>query len=108
MTERVHENLGSWVLCRKLEDKGLKNNYEDETQNKQTFPKIPEELEPMPEEEDQYLGANVLLPREDQWSRGHVVAWSCAANGNVMGRAHANPILDTRLCQVQFTGGKAI
>ena len=23
-----------------------------------------------------------------------------------MGRAHANPIVDTRLCQVKFTGGE--
>ena len=27
------------------------------------------------------------------------------AHGNVLGRAHANPILDTRMCQVAFAGG---
>ena len=28
------------------------------------------------------------------------------ANGNVMGRSHTNPTLDTRTYQVDFTGGK--
>ena len=37
---------------------------------------------------------------------GHVVGHSHDASGNVMGRAHTNPILDTRMCQVKFTGGK--
>ena len=38
--------------------------------------------------------------------RGHVVAWSCDANENIMGRAHINPIFNTRTNQVEFTGGK--
>ena len=46
-----------------------------------------------------------MLPRGDQMASGHVVAWSCYANEYVMGMAHANPILDTRMCQVEFTGG---
>ena len=47
-----------------------------------------------------------MLPRENQIVRGHVVAWSCDANGNIMGRANANPILDTEMYQVAFTGGE--
>ena len=39
-------------------------------------------------------------------ARGHVVAWSHDANGNMMGRVHMNPILDTRMYQVEFAGGK--
>ena len=39
-------------------------------------------------------------------ARGHVVAWSCNAKGNVMVRAHANPVIDTSLYQVEFTGGE--
>ena len=41
----------------------------------------------------------------DQTARGHVMAWSSDANGNVLGRAHANFILNSRLYQVEFIGG---
>ena len=41
------------------------------------------------------------LPRGDVMARGNKVAHSCDA---VMGRAHTNPILNTRMCQVEFTG----
>ena len=38
-------------------------------------------------------------------ARGHIMACSCDANRNVVGRANANPILDTRKYQVEFAGG---
>ena len=94
-----------------MEDLGLDNTpqydpYEDETQNEQSFPQLAEDLEPMPEARDYYRGAEILLPRGDQMARGNVVARSKDANGNVMGRSHTNPILDTRTYQVEFTGVK--
>ena len=75
---RVNERLGSQVLPRELEGIGLENipqydPYEDEIQNKQTFPELEEELEPMPEVGDHYIGAEMLLPRGDEMTRGHVV-----------------------------------
>ena len=92
-----------------MEDIGLENTpqydpYEDETQNKQSFSQLVEELEPMPEVGDHYIGAEILLLREDQMARGHVVARSQHANGSVMGRSHANPVLDMRMHQVDFVG----
>ena len=39
-------------------------------------------------------------------ARGHVVACSYDANGNVMDRAHTNMIINTRMYQVEFDGGK--
>ena len=39
-------------------------------------------------------------------ARGDVVAWTRDASGNIMHRAHMNPILNTRRFQVEFTGGK--
>ena len=60
----------------------------------------------MPEMKDQYIGADILLLRGEQMARGHVVAWSHDASGNVMGRAHANAIFDTRMYQVELTGGE--
>ena len=86
----------------------ISHPYEDETQNKQSFFQLAEELEPMPEVGDYYTGIEILLPRGDEMARGHVVARSKDANGNVMGRSHTNPILDTRMYQVEFAGGKVI
>ena len=67
---RVHEKLRSQVLLRELEDIWLEitmqyNPYEDETKNEQTFLQLAEELEPMPEMVDHYIGADKLLPRGD-------------------------------------------
>ena len=63
--DRIYERLGSWVLPTELEDIGLENTpqydpYEDETQNKQTFPQLEEELETMPEVGDHYVGAEMM------------------------------------------------
>ena len=62
-----------------MEDIGLENtpqydSYEDETQNEQTFTQLAEELEPMQEVGDHYIGAEILLPRGDKMARGHEVA----------------------------------
>ena len=38
-------------------------------------------------------------------ARGHVVARSRDANGNMMGGSHTNPVLDTRTYQVEFAVG---
>ena len=51
-----------------MENIGLKNNpqydpYEDETQNKQTFPQLVEKVESMPKVGDHYVGADILLLR---------------------------------------------
>ena len=94
-----------------MEDIGLENTplydpCEDETQNDQTFPQLAEELEPMPLVGDHYIGAEIVLPRGDEMARGHLVVWSCNAKGNIMSRAHTNPILDTRMYQVEFAGDK--
>ena len=54
----------------------------------------------MPEVGDNYIGAEILLPREDQIARSHVVARTQDAIENVIGRSHKNSILDTRMYQV--------
>ena len=62
----------------------------------------------MPEVRDHYIGAEILLPEWDQMARCQVVVQSCNANGKVIRRAHINPILDTKMYQVEFGGGKVI
>ena len=59
----------------------------------------------MPEVEDHYIGAKILLPRGDEMARGHLVVQSNDANRNMMGRAHTSPILNTRTYQVEFARG---
>ena len=39
-------------------------------------------------------------------AKGHVVARSQDAYGDVMGRSDTNPILDMKTCQVEFAGSK--
>ena len=73
--------------------------------NDQTFPQQAQELEPMKEVEDHYIRAEILLPGGNEMARGHVVSQSCDANGNMMGRAHMNPILVTKTYQVEFIQG---
>ena len=51
---------------------------------------------------NQYTGAEMSLPRGDQMTKGHVVAWGHDTNGNVLGRAHTNPNFYTRFNQVKF------
>ena len=105
----VYERLGSQVLPRDLEDIGLENApqydlYEDKMHNEQTFSQLAEELEPMSEAGDQYIEAEIMFPRRDEMARDHVVTQSHDASGNIMGAAQANPIMDTRLYQVEFIG----
>ena len=59
----------------------------------------------MPEAADQYIGGEILLARGDQMARS-IAAQNCNANKNIMGRAHANPVLNTRMYQVEFNKGK--
>ena len=66
------------------------------------FPHQAEELEPMSEMGDHYIWAEILLPRRDEMARDQVVVHSCDANRNAMGHAHKNPILKTRLYQVEL------
>ena len=60
----------------------------------------------MPEMDDHYIGPEILLPRGDEIARSHVVVWSHNTKGNVMGRAHIYPIIDTSMYQVELAGGK--
>ena len=90
--------MRSQVLPRELENISLENtpqydSCEDEMQNEQIFPYLADELDPMPEVGDHYIG----VERGDNVARGHVVAWSHDTSRNIIGKALMNPILDTRM-----------
>jgi hypothetical protein len=67
----------------------------------------------MPEQDDypdedtyeQYLTAQVLLPQGDTYEKGTVIRRKCDNEGNLIGRSNTNPILDTRVFEVQFPDG---
>ena len=55
-----------------------------------------------PETFDGYLTASVMLPRGGKVLKAQVVARKRDSNGNSVGHANSNPILDTRECEVEF------
>ena len=67
---------------------------------------LDEEPEVTPEWGDQYVNAEILLPRWDKMARGQVICWKHDADGNIIGRSNQNPILDTHLYEVEFPGGE--
>ena len=60
----------------------------------------------MPEVDDQYIEAEIVMPRDDEMVSCHFVTWTHNTSENVMERAHTNPILHTRMYQVEFAGAK--
>ena len=90
----------------KLEQTLQYDPYQDEMQNKKTSPQLAEKLEPKPEVGNQFIGTEILLPRWDKMASSNIVTWNWNANGNAMGRAHAHPLIDTRLYQVELAGSK--
>ena len=58
-----------------------------------------------PETFDGYLTASVILPRGGEVLKAQVIARKRDSNGNPIGKAHSNPILDTREYVVEFENG---
>jgi hypothetical protein len=54
---------------------------------------------------DRYLSTEVILPSGDLLLCGRVTSRKRDANGNPLGKANQNPILDTRLYNVEFPDG---
>ena len=67
---------------------------------------VPEEDEiPDTEACGQYITARVLLPRNDTYEKATNTCRKRDNNGNLIGHAHTNPLLDTRIYEVQFPDG---
>ena len=66
-----------------------------------------DDLEPLPTPEagDNYLSADITLPVGGVLTRGRVISRKRDADGNTVGRANGNPILDTRTYNVEFDDG---
>lgn len=60
---------------------------------------------PHTEAYDQYISARVVLPRGDTFEKAIVKCRKRDANGLPVGRFNSNPILDSRVYEVQFSDG---
>ena len=60
---------------------------------------------PTPEVGDNYISSELLFPRNGTLAKGKVTARKRDSEGNPIGRAHQNPILDTRQYLVEFEDG---
>jgi hypothetical protein len=63
------------------------------------------DLLPTPEVGDDYISAEVLLPLGGILRRGKVISHKHDADGNTVGHAHDQPILNTRTYDVEFNDG---
>jgi len=56
--------------------------------------------------QDKYIGVSVLLPRSDSYNDAVIKKRKRTADGNyLIGKEDTNPILDTRIYEVEFTDG---
>ena len=69
-----------------------------------TFPDLDKEI--MPEVGDEYVHALVMLPRGSQMTCGTVKVRKQDLDDNPIGCQSDNPILDTRLYDIEFPDGK--
>ena len=66
---------------------------------------MPEADSYTPEELDKYISAEVILPNGEARQKATVVRRKRDHNGNPVGLGHHNPILDTRIYEVEFPDG---
>ena len=109
--EFLHQKLGPQAMVRDLVELGVKdtppnNPYEDKSQNAETVLMLYKEPELFSEWVVQYVNIEILLLRGNRMATDWVVHWKHDADGNPIGRSNQNPILDTRLCDVEFHGGE--
>ena len=72
--ESLHQALGPCTRLSDLVDLGVEETpqydpYEDKSQNAETFPMLDEEPEITPKWGDQFVNAEILLPRGDKMAR---------------------------------------
>jgi hypothetical protein len=58
-----------------------------------------------PEGYDEYVGAQMMVPQADGRIQGRITKRAKDENGNPIGRRHNNPIMDTRVYEVEFSDG---
>ena len=77
--------------------------YEDDESSYQEG--TPVEILPTPEGNDNYVNVEIMLPRGDEMTMGRVTTRARDSDGNPLGNANDNPILDTCQYIVQIADG---
>ena len=98
----ILERLGGPVNPTRNADTPEHQAYGDEVQEAALIPDIDDAT---PEYQDQYIGSEVVLPLQGTMKAGKVKRRSRTENGDLFGKAHDNPILDTRSYDVEFPDG---
>ena len=78
--------------------------YEDDEGRPARTPEVDDEADP--DTYDQYVGAEVVLPIGDTMMNAKVRGRKRQSDGTLLGKAHSNPILDTRTYEVEFADGQ--
>ncbi len=109
--DTAEEHLGAKLTHAKIEEVGIPDtpeylSYSDDDQNETTFPDLDEEV--MPEVGDECVHASVMLLHGRQLMCGTMKARKQDLDGNPIGCQSNNPILDTRLYDVEFPNGEVI
>ncbi len=89
----------------RMEDEDLDHGTVEPMEPEAAMPEADEYMDP--EILDNFISAQVLLQKGDEMVTGKVVARKRDADGVAKGRANANPILDTRVYQVEFADGSS-
>jgi hypothetical protein len=99
----------------RLRDEGFecRHEYENafyiEDEDKAMEPEEPNEVEEAdeytPESYDEYVGAQVMIPRPDGRIQGRITKRAKLEDGNPTGRRNNNYLLDTRMYEVELADG---
>ena len=73
--------------------------YEDDNEYIHMLNTLSEELKLTPEVGDNYIDANVVIPRRDSEALGRLILHKHCSNGYPIGRSNCNTIFDT--CQYE-------
>ena len=76
--------------------------YEDDEEHQTHMPEVDDI---MPKAIDNYIGADIMVSHGDTVYRLSVRRRKHDVGGNTIGRANSNPILDTRVYEVEFEDG---
>jgi hypothetical protein len=103
LNENIIKNVGEVDLQELPEE--LQDEYDDVYEPMEPEACKPEIDDFTPETYDALISAEVLLPKGDILLPAKVIGRKRDHNGNPLGTAHNNPILDTRVYEVQFQDG---
>ena len=110
--EQLNSNIGPACVLTDFPANDLTPDFElyADSHDEDGFEGTPDEIEeapiPTPEASDTYVGVAIQLPCAGGEARGRVLKRARDNDGNVIGRAHKKPILDTRQYIVEFEEGK--